>query len=101
MVDQITDGIEVAEDCSNLNTLPTITFTFDTTDYVLEAKDYVLEVDDAGDKACILAIMGQDFPEGFNYFILGDSFMRKYYSYFDKNNNRVGFVLAKTDLNQE
>jgi len=39
--------------------------------------------------------MGAVFPPNFNYFILGDSFMRKYYSYFDKNNNRVGFALAK------
>lgn len=37
--------------------------------------------------------MGQLFPENFKYFILGDTFMRKYYSYFDKNNNRVGFVI--------
>ena len=36
--------------------------------------------------------MGSDFPAGFNYFILGDLFMRRYYSYFDKNNNRVGFI---------
>ena len=39
-----------------------------------------------------MAIMGQDFPAQFKYFILGDSFMRKYYSFFDKNNNRVGFI---------
>ncbi len=38
--------------------------------------------------------MGSTFPPTFNYLILGDVFMRKYYSYFDGNNNRVGFALA-------
>jgi hypothetical protein len=38
--------------------------------------------------------MGSEFPPTFNYFILGDVFMRKYYTYFDENTNRVGFALA-------
>jgi hypothetical protein len=38
--------------------------------------------------------MGSTFPPTFKYFILGDAFMRKYYTYFDGNNNRVGFSLA-------
>ncbi len=58
----------------------------------MEPRDYVLKVTQGSDTQCVMAIMGQDFPAGFNYFILGDSFMRKFYSYFDKNNNRVGFI---------
>jgi len=46
-----------------------------------------------GKTECVMGIMGSDFPAGFNYFILGDIFMRKNYSYFDKNNNRVGFAV--------
>jgi hypothetical protein len=38
--------------------------------------------------------MGSTFPPTFNYMILGDVFMRKYYSYFDLINNRVGFAIA-------
>ena len=47
----------------------------------------MIEVDDDGERACLMGIMGQPFPEGFNYLIMGDSFMRRYYSYFDKENN--------------
>jgi len=96
IVNPLIEGIEVAMDCINLEELPDIKIVFDSTEYVLTSKDYVLEVDDpeSGQRACMLAIMSQPFPEGFNYFIFGDSFMRKYYTYFDKNNDRVGFVLA-------
>merc|ERR1712051_273750 len=37
------DGITVEQDCSNLDSLPDITFTFDTQDYVLTPTDYVLK----------------------------------------------------------
>lgn len=85
-------GITVADDCSNVASLPSITFTIDDTDYVLESKDYVLSVTQGDQTECVLGIMGQDFPAKFDYFILGDSFIRKFYAHFDKNNNRVGFA---------
>lgn len=55
----------------------------------------MLKVTQGADTQCVLAVMGQDFPAGFNYFILGDTFMRKYYSFFDKNNARVGFISSE------
>lgn len=98
IVKPLIEGITVNQDCSGLDTLPTITFQIDNIDYVLHPEDYVLKVTQGSDTECVLAVMGQDFPAGFNYFILGDTFMRKFYSYFDKNNNRVGFIAA-TKLN--
>lgn len=38
------------------------------------------------------------FPEGFNYMIMGDVFMRKYPSYFNANDNTVSFQRAKDSL---
>jgi hypothetical protein len=35
------------------------------------------------------------FPEGFNYFIFGDVFMRKYPSYFNAMDNTVSFMRSK------
>ena len=101
VVDAMIGGIEVNEDCSNLNTLPDITFQIDDRNYVLTGKEYVIEVDDAGEKACVMGILGQQFPEGFNYIILGDSFMRRYLSYFNKDTNQVGFTERQATVETE
>lgn len=93
IVTKLTDGITVNSDCSNNSTLPTISFFLDDIEYVLNPDDYVLKVTELGKSECVLGIMGSSFPTGFDYFILGDVFMRKYYTYFDKNNNRVGFAV--------
>lgn len=92
LVDQLTEGITVRRTCKGIDDLPDIAFEIDGIEYVLTKDDYVLKVSSNGITECMLAVMGSDFPEGFNYFILGDTFMRKYYSYFDLNNNRVGFI---------
>jgi hypothetical protein len=92
LVNPLIEGITVNDDCSGVDTLPDITFTLDGLDYVLTYKDYVLTVSDGQEDECVLGILAGDFPSNFPYFILGDSFMRRYYSYFDKKNNRVGFI---------
>ena len=43
-----------------------------------------------------MGIQSMAFPEGFNYSILGDVFMRKYLSYFNLNDNAVSFQVAKS-----
>lgn len=92
IVDPLIAGIVVNDDCSGVEDLPNLTWTIDGIDYVMTPNDYVLSVTQDGQTECVLGVMGQDFPATFKYFILGDSFMRKYYSYFDKKNNRVGFI---------
>ena len=42
IIDPLIENIQVAGDCSNLKTLPSLTFTIDTIDYVLSPIDYVL-----------------------------------------------------------
>merc|ERR1719198_2617612 len=96
IVDPLIKGIKVKEDCSNIADLPTMTFTIDETDYELDASDYVLKVTQGGKSQCLLGVQSMAFPEGFNYFILGDVFMRKYPSYFNLNDNTVSFQVAKT-----
>jgi len=96
IVDPLIKGITVKRDCSNIDSLPSMTFTIDQTDYELDASDYVLKITQGGQSECLIGVQSMDFPEGFNYFILGDVFMRKYPSYFNLNDNTVSFQVAKT-----
>merc|ERR1712010_190235 len=81
-------------DCSKIDSLPSATITLNGKDYVLEGKDYVLQV--SGE--CLSGFMGIDLPAGNPVkFILGDVFLRKYYSIYDAGNKRMGFATAATD----
>ena len=88
------EGIVVEEDCSNLESLPDITFTFDAVDYVLTPYDYVLQETILDETQCIMGIMGADLPSDFNYVIVGDVFMRPYPTKFDLDNKTVTFYKA-------
>jgi len=94
LVNKLIDGIEVKRTCRGVEDLPDITFTIDGIDYLLTQEDYVVRVTQNGITECINGIMGSTFPPSFNYMILGDVFMRKYYTFFDKENSRVGFINA-------
>jgi len=85
----------VRKDCSNVKNLPTMSFTIDSQTYTLEPSDYVLSITQSGVTECLLGVQSMDFPAGFNYFIMGDVFMRKYPTYFNLNDNTVSFQVAK------
>jgi len=84
----------VSEDCSNAGQLPTLTFSINGHDFELGPDFYVLRAaDDSGKTVCQLGIEGVN--AGLPLWILGDPFLRKYYTVFDRDQKRVGFALAK------
>lgn len=95
IVDPLIEGIRVSKTCIGIKLLPDMTFTIDGTPYVLTPEDYVLKITQDGVTECLLGVQSMEFPEGFNYFIMGDVFMRKYPSYFNMNDNTVSFMVAK------
>ncbi|KAI9797990.1 MAG: Vacuolar protease A [Piccolia ochrophora] len=77
-------------ECEKRKELPDLTFTLSGTNFTITSYDYILEVQGS----CISAFMGMDFP-GDPLAILGDAFLRKWYSVYDLGNNAVGLAKAK------
>ena len=88
---EVINYIDVNTDCSNINYLPNIIFNFSNSiKYVLKPEDYII----VNNGFCILGITKLDSIQFDDVVILGDVFLRKYYSVFDLTNNRIGFALS-------
>jgi len=93
IINALIDKLDVASDCSNFNSLPDIGFVIGGHIMNLSPEDYV---DKNGTKDCGVSLMTQDAGENHQpLFILGDPFLRKYYSVYSRERMAVGFALAK------
>lgn len=76
-------------DCEKVPSLPDFSFQFNGKLFTLKGSDYVLKAQNQ----CISAFMGFDIPEPIGpIWIVGDAFLRKFYTIYDLGNNRVGFA---------
>ena len=82
---------EYTLDCKTLDSIPDITFTIDGKDYSIPGKDTVIQAQGT----CLFAFMGVDFPPPGPQWILGDVFMRQYYTVFNYVDQTIGFAIAK------
>jgi len=104
----LVSAIGSTSDCSNFEALPSITYVFSddkgTYEYPLEPYYYIMdeqeETKDGDTKdICVPAFMSFDISESASYWIVGDVFMRKYFTTYYRgstvdSNAHVGIATA-------
>ena len=81
---------EYTVDCSLVDQLPDVVFTIGGNEYTIPGSKAVIQAQGV----CLFAFMGMDFPEPGPQWILGDVFMREYYTVFNYVDETIGFAKA-------
>jgi hypothetical protein len=91
VINELSKRLDVKSDCSNYKKLPNLGFVIDEKILNLQPQDYV----DKGPDGCEVSLMALDVPPPNGpLFIFGDPFLRKFYSIYDRDQDKVGFALA-------
>lgn len=79
-------------ECDKRDSLPDMTFTLTGYNFTISPYDYILEVQGS----CLSAFFGMDIPEPAGPLaILGDAFLRQWFSVYDLGSNTVGLAKSK------
>jgi saccharopepsin len=101
IIENVLPHVRVNTDCSNLDQLETLEINMPTSEgrqvtYKLTPQDYVMKR--MGRCKTGIAIMKIQLRMSNPIIILGDTFLRKYYSVFDHEKNEIGFAEANHGL---
>jgi len=78
-------------DCDLIPTLPDLTFVFGGKNYTLGPEDYVMNMQGS----CMSGIQGMDLNiPGGDMWIIGDAFLRKFFTVYDMGRDAVGFAVS-------
>ncbi|CAK5275513.1 unnamed protein product [Mycena citricolor] len=78
-------------ECSKVPSLPDLTFYLGGKPFPIKGSDYIMELSGT----CISSFTGMDLNiPGGDLWILGDTFLRKYYTVYDLGRDAVGFADA-------
>lgn len=80
--------------CKKLNELPDLTIKFGENEFPLKPNQYTLKIQTGNSKPhCMLGLYGMDVPPPRGpLWILGDVFIREYFTVFDAERARLGFA---------
>ncbi|KAG8922749.1 hypothetical protein FRC00_007082 [Tulasnella sp. 408] len=76
----------------SVNSIGTISFGFGDQQYALDIRDFNAGPESDGSKECVGGIFGEDLWE--DMAVLGDEFMKNWYSVFDYQTLAIGFAKA-------
>jgi len=93
-INLILNALNVKSDCSNYNSLPSLTVTLSGHSFTIPPKIYVLK----SGSQCAPLIQGE---LGTTLWILGDTFIRGFYTVFNRGTNQVGFAQLSSSANDE
>lgn len=82
---------EYTIDCKKVPDLPDVVFTIGGTEYTVPGPKTVIQASGT----CLFAFMALDIPAPGPQWILGDVFMREYYTVFNYLDETIGFAKAK------